>query len=345
MKINIGPIDTLILFGGGPLMVEFAKSARKEKINVYLFAVKRHLNEIVDYKSNLTLKDVLEKEKFIFFETKDINSCSKLKKIITNKTMGIGLGETYTFNKKTIQLFNEKLFDFMTIKLPQYRGGAHFTWQILRGDKTGCWNIQIINDRMIPGVFDCGGIIKTRSYDIPKSANIPLDYFSSSHKEGLNLFKEFINEVQSGKGFVVQDIKEQKSMYFPRLSTLAQGFIDWSWSAKEINDFICAFDEPYPGASTFLNGKRIFVKDCKTTFSDGKFHPFVSGLIYRIHNHSIYVAVKDGGLIIKKILLNDKNIIDSLKVGQRLHTPIKYLGAARLFKAEYNSEGLEYNRH
>lgn len=339
--VKLDRLNRLILFGGGALLVECAKIAKKQKLDVYVFAVKRHLEEIIDKYNFETMEQVLTRKRLQFFKVKDINKSKELKSLVTNDTVGIGLGEAYTFDKQTIKLFNNKLLDFMTINLPEYRGGAHFTWQILRRSKIGCWNIQLINEEMIPGVFDSGKILKTRLYKIPINARTPEGYFRLANSEGLKLFKEFLNETQKGKKYVLKPLDENKSSYFPRLYTLKHGFINWQWNAAEIESFICAFDKPYAGASTFINCKKVFLQDCKIDFEDGKFHPFISGIVYKIYKNIIYVAANGGTLILREVL-NEKreNINNELKTGQRFYTPNKYLEDAMMFNAEYNSEGL-----
>ncbi len=335
--------EIIIFFGGGRLIVDFAKEAIKRKIKVYVFAVERHLEEVIYDETNITLRQALDEENISFYNVSNINRSPELKSIISSgeKAMGIGLGEDYTFDKKTIDLFEGRLFDFMVIKLPQYRGGAHFTWQILREDRSGCWNIQLINEEMKPGVYDSGEIIKTREFVIPQWARIPKDYFKVSDEEGIKLFNEFLDEIQAGKEFELVKLQEVFSLYFPRLYTLKHAYINWSWSTNEIEAFICAFDDPYPGASTFLNGKRVFLKDCQAHYAEGKFHPFMSGLIYRIHKGKVFVASKDGALLICKVHNEEgENIISHLKIGQRFYTPIKYLEESMLFSAEYDAQGL-----
>ncbi|MFY9270847.1 MAG: hypothetical protein WAO55_13980 [Candidatus Manganitrophaceae bacterium] len=339
--IRIGPIDRLVLFGGGPLMVAFAKKAIQRGIKTTLFAVKRHLEEALEGGAGPTLRTVLEKEKIPFFHSDDINRAPELRSAVSSATIGIGLGEAYTFSKETIALFQGKLFDFMTIRLPQYRGGAHFTWQILRKNRIGCWNIQVINEEMIPGVYDSGEILKSREYLLPPSAKIPNDYYDAAHEEGFTLFSEFLDEVQAGKEFGLAKLQENFSSYFPRLHTLRHGLINWSWKSEEIETMICAFDDPYPGASTFLNGKRVFLKRCQADDSEGRFHPFMSGLVYRIAGRSVFVATCDGTLVVRKV--SDEmgaDLIPKLKVGQRFFTPIKVLEEAMLYSAEYDAAGL-----
>ena len=49
----------------------------------------------------------------------------------------------------------------------------------------------------------------------------------------------------------------------------------------DVERFICAFDEPYVGASTNLNGDIVRIKSVCLSQQDGFFHHFQSGLIYR----------------------------------------------------------------
>lgn len=340
-KIDIKELDNLILFGSGTLIVEAAKLSIEKGIKTYIFAVERHLQEVIDKKSGAKFIDSLKKENIPFFSVDDINDSAELESVVNEKTIGIGLGETYTFGQDIIDMFNGLLFDFMVIKLPQYRGGAHFTWQILRGDRKGCWNIQFITKDMIPGRYDSGGIIKTWEYSLPDSARIPEDYFRIANEEGYKLFVEFINEIRNGKVFSIRKPDESMSMYFPRLNTLKSGLINWQWSVQEIERFICAFDEPYTGASSFIGEKRVFLKSCvsDTTYAD--FHPFISGLIYRIYDDTVYIAAKDGTLAVKNILDDTgKNIISSLKTGYRLYTPLRKIDDAMQYVSEYSSKGL-----
>jgi|GEM_PF-519797 len=348
LTIKIGPIDRLVLFGGGPLMVAFAKEAIRREIKTTLFAVTRHLEEPLEGGSGPTLRQVLEREKISFFHSNDVNRAPELRSAVSNATIGIGLGEAYTFSKETIALFHGRLFDFMTIRLPQYRGGAHFTWQILRKNRIGCWNIQVINEEMIPGVYDSGEILKSREYLLPPSAKIPNDYYEAAHAEGLKLFCEFLDEIEAGKEFGLAKLQENFSSYFPRLHTLRHGWINWSWRRDEIETMIAAFDDPYPGASTVLNGRRVFLKQAQSDDSEGAFHPFMSGLIYRIADRSIFVATCDGTLVVRKVSdENGADLIPKLKVGQRFFTPIKILEEAMQYSAEYDATGLveEQGRH
>lgn len=328
-----------VIFGGGRLLVEFSRVLERKGYCTYIFAAPRHLNETID-SNGITLRQTLKKTGLAFFEEEDINRSEALKKITQKASIGIGLGEVYTFNKNTIRLFSGMLFDFMTIKLPKFRGGAHITWQILMGDRKGAWNIQLINKEMVPGVFDSGEIIKTRNFSIPEKAVKPCDFIEIYNTEAVALLSEFMDEIENGKNFTPRKLNEEESSYYPRLFTLIHGFIDWAWSLDEIIRFINAFSDPYPGASTFVNGKRIFIKSATVSQDEGTFHPFMDGLIYRVSGSSVFIAHRDGSLVAKEIL-DEKGRIHLPRPGNRLHTPVEHLENALSFNAEYDAKGLK----
>ena len=81
-KVKIGPIDSLVLFGGGFLMIRFAKESIKRGIKTHVFAVRRHLDEIIDEERGLTLKETLKSEKINFSCVKDITNSIRTEKAV-----------------------------------------------------------------------------------------------------------------------------------------------------------------------------------------------------------------------------------------------------------------------
>jgi methionyl-tRNA formyltransferase len=141
MKFN--KINKVILFGGAPLLAATVKLLNDAKIEVIVFTSPRHAVEILD-SSGCTLREALDISACKYIETEDINTCLSLRKEITEFTLGIGMGEAWTFDEDLINLFRGRLLDFMGIPLPRYRGGAHYTWMILRGDMQGGWNEHVL---------------------------------------------------------------------------------------------------------------------------------------------------------------------------------------------------------
>ena len=135
---------------------------------------------------------------------------------------------------------------------------------------------------------------------------------------------EFFDQIKNGKmHFKKQD--EKQSTYWPKLQTPINGFLNWQWNTNDIELFIRAFDDPYQGASTFIDGKKVRLKKCSIK-KEGSFHPFQVGIIFRIVSDKLFVATVDGVLIIKDVFDAKGNKINSsMKLGHRFFTPYKYL--------------------
>jgi len=339
--MNFGTIDHIILFGGAPLLAAFAGDiAKRGSRRIDVFSSARHLEETI-FREGKRLGEILDENKIPYYDTPDINRDPRIRDLVTERTLGIGIGETWSFDRELVDLFDGRLIDFMGIRLPRYRGGAHYSWQILRKDRIGGCNLQVINEEMVQGVFDSGEIVKTREYLFPPSVRIPQDYFDAAIEQELAFLNEFLEEVSAGKDFPLTKVQENFSIYFPRLYTLRHAYIDWGWNSEDIKLFICAFDDPYPGASTFLGEKRIFLKDCSLEFGDGPFHPFQSGLVYRISNEAVFVATKQGTLVIRDVSdENGRSVFEDIGTGMRFYTPPKYLEDAMTYHAVYDAEGL-----
>ncbi len=251
--MTFGEINKIILMGGSRCTAELAQYLKeKDGFEFHVFTAPRQLKDII-YSDGGTFEEFLIKNQINYTVCEDINTEKKFIQNISTNTLGIGLGEAWSFSKEIIAMFDGRLIDLMGIRLPQYRGGAHYTWQILRGSRIGACNLQVVNEFMVQGVFDSGEVIKFKEYFFPSSARIPMDYFNHAVNEEIGFIKEFIDEVKSNKTFHPFVLQENFSIYFPRLNTIKNAFIDWTWDTNNIDRFICAFDDPYIGASTMLN--------------------------------------------------------------------------------------------
>jgi len=337
-----GEINHIIIFGGSRLTAELAKEiSGGNDYALDIFTCDRQLNDVI-YLDGATLRQFFDQHEIPFFSTEDISRDPNIQGLISENSLGLGLGEAWSFSKELIDRFQGRLLDFMGIRLPQYRGGAHYTWQILTGNRIGCCNLQIINEYMVQGVFDSGEIVKSQEYFFPPSARIPEEYFEHAGIQEVAFIREFLDEIKKGQEFELTKVQENFSIYFPRLNTLRHGFINWTWNTEELERFICAFDSPYAGASTFVDGKKVYLKRCHVENSDGTFHPFQSGLVYRKKNNALFVATSDGTVVVKQAL-DEKgvDVLENIALGQRLHTPKRYLEEAMTFQAHYGPEGVK----
>ena len=85
---------------------------------------------------------------------------------------------------------------------------------------------------------------------------IPYDFLKNTQRVYNTLLVKFIHFIEEKK--TLPEIKQNHklSTYYPLLNTEVNGLINWNHSGDEIEKFIRAFSYPYPGASTYLNGKQ-----------------------------------------------------------------------------------------
>jgi formyl transferase-like protein len=336
--VSFGAIDRVALLGGSWLTGELCRRLAGGPFSLVLFAGLRHLDGAVDA-TGTTLRTVAERAGVPHVDTDDINREPRLGELVTEGTLGIALGAPWVFAPDVVARFGGRLLDFMGIPLPQYRGGAHYCWQILQGTRRGACHLQVIHGGT--ETFHRGPVVKSRDYLFPAGARTPQDYFDASVPTETAFLLEFLDEVARGAEFVLQPLQETFSTYFPFLSTPRHGYIDWRWSTDEIERFICAFDRPYRGASSFLAEDRVFLRDCHAEYVDGSFHPFHAGLVYRTTADALYIATRDGAIVARH--LEDEHgraMRDRVRAGQRLVTPQSVLEAALRFDAVYDARGL-----
>jgi methionyl-tRNA formyltransferase len=285
----------------------------------------------------MILGQLLTDKKINYRVSKDVNNDSFVTSRITPDTLGISIGTAWIFKAKFINRFMGRLVNIHFSKLPEGRGGAGLSWQILQNKKSACVTIHFVN----PGI-DTGDILHYKDFIYPASCRKPEQRLKINIKKGIGLLNEFLEKVKKQAQFNPIKQLERLSTYWPRLSTEIHGFIDWNWPLKDIELFVRAFDEPYKGASTFINNKRVYLKNCFSDFDKRHFHPFQNGIVYRKQPDALFVATEDGGLVIKEIK-NEHGIdlINEIKPGDRFYTPLKFLEKAKQYRAFYTHRGLK----
>jgi methionyl-tRNA formyltransferase len=334
--VRFGPIDSYVWFGAGGLLLESVVRLRADGHRVAVFSSARHLGEAVDA-DGTTRADALAAAGVPAFDSEDINAEPRLAEHVGERTLGVSMGPAWIFGPEVCARFGERFVNFMGIDLPRYRGGAHYTWQILQGNRLGSVNLQLINP-----VVDSGAIVKHHEYRFPPTARLPRDYFATAGPIERAFLAEFLDEVARDADFAVSPIQEKYAQHFPYLHTVSQGLVDWSWDVGEIERFVCAFDDPYPGASTFYEGRRVFLHDAVAERGDGPFHPFLAGLVYGHVRDGVAVACRGGTLVVGRAVDEDgADVTAELRAGRRLVTPSDALDEAMAFRAVYTAEGLK----
>ena len=158
----------------------------------------------------------------------------------------------------------------------------------------------------------------------------------------LKAYEIFIDCVVKKKSFNLISQPKYLGNYYPRLNSEINGWIDWNNDSVMVERFINAFEDPYPGAKTYINNKRVIIKQAQLHSGELPNHPYMAGLIIRKSEDWIVVALNDqNNLIIEKVMdKKNKNIISKLKQGDRFYTPLKFIEKSFSTRAQYDHKGL-----
>jgi methionyl-tRNA formyltransferase len=322
--------DPLVLIGGGDVMLHTAHAARAAGLRVAAVLAPRHAEEYLPLGRQNTF-DAFRAAGVSTFLIEDLNS--NLRSLsgqwIGSDALALCFGPAWIFNDAVRGVFGAGMINYNPIPVPRYLGGAHYTWQILQGDRKGGVILQLITEKL-----DRGPILKAKYFDIPPTARTPADYFKAYTEHGNQLLDEAISAFVKGDSFTSTPYEEvnERRLYLPRLYTLRNGWIDWRWSGRDIERFCCAFDEPYKGAGTLVDGQEIHLKDVHLEEGE-RAHPFLSGLVVRRLKDRVWVAVSDGLLRIGQVhRADDTDAKPLLRAGRRLVTPPEKLYEAMAYR-------------
>ena len=333
---RFGPIKGLVLLGGGILLRSICLWAKSERLPVKVITSPRHNDEIVDGES---LENFLRSRNVDHISTDDIsNGIVKSFLFDTEEYTFLSLGAAWIFKSPDTELlFGERLLNLHGTRLPQNRGGGGFSWQILMGNKFGYCVLHRVDDGI-----DSGEIVALEEFLYPANFRKPIDFERHYMEKNFNFVVNFIKKYRVGNVLPVP-IRQSEyfSSYWPRLNTEINGWINWALDPLDIERFICAFDDPYSGAQTLLNGVKVRIKNVCLSPQDGLFHPYQSGIIYRKSQSWICVALRGSTLVIEN--LHDESgedLLSSVNVGDRFITPINLLESS-LVRPHYTSKGLK----
>ena len=191
--------------------------------------------------------------------------------------------------------------------LPKHRGRAPIPWAIIYGlRKTGVTmfhikeeadNGEIIGQVEIPIVFE----------DDAKSL------YEKTLYGHIDLVKEYFPMLQEGNApRIMQD--ESKASNWPK-RTPKDGIVDWNMSARHLYDWVRALTDPYPGAYTFYNERKLIIWKSKLINESDLNNN--SGKIVDINKEGLIVSSGAGLIALRsvqfenEVRLTGENIIES----------------------------------
>lgn len=336
--MKFGKIDQYLLLGGGQTLFNLARHLTETKRVCRVVISQMHATGLVDVDSvQVPLEDALGAQNIDFHISLNIEQDERIDAFLTSQTLGISLGAPWIFRPKFIRRFDGRLVNLHGQLLPKDRGGGGYSWLILSGQRrSGC----VLH--LIDAGIDSGKIVRYSEFFFPSECRKPIAYQNFANIEKIALLKAFVEEVENEQDFQMIDQVDYLSTYWPRLNTDAQAYINWEWSAREIENFVCAFDDPYDGVATFINGQKVQIKDCFSESDGPTFHPFQYGVVYRKSNNTLFIAARGGTLVAHRVFVKgSKSKLPKIRLGDRFYTPQNVLDDVKQFRAFYNSQGLK----
>ena len=330
-KFFVKNLNSVVFLGQSDDFAKLIKINNSLKLETIIIT-STHQSKLIDNKIDFKIFDKLD-EKFRNFINKKVNK---------ENTIFISLAARYIFKKDTIQnFFLNNLVNFHGTRLPLDAGGGGYSWKIMREDRIDNQLVHIIDEGI-----DSGSIIDNHLSLFPKQCQIPKDYEEYRSKKFIEFYSEFLKKIKNGKFFDLKPQTNYLGRYNPRLNSETDGLINWELDPYDLYNFINAFDEPYKGASTFLNNGnfgKLYLKKVHLHGGDSSNHPYMSGIVSRHDKNWIVVCTKSKHMLLIEEVRDKKgnNIIKDIKVGDRFYTSRQELENSKSKKTIFNSKGLK----
>lgn len=260
----------------------------------------------------------------------DVNAPECLKEISRyNCNVGFSINCRNIIKRPLIDFFEGRLFNIHDSFLPNERGGALNTWRILNDIKSVGNTIHLVDEGI-----DSGEIVFQEQVELKEEFPLPIDYDRAQLINCHKILDRFITACVENRPISLRPQSHAASIYLPRLHTEVNGAIDWNWDVHDVERFIRAFSDPYPGAFTFLKDRKVHILRARIAPSKRSFHPFCNGKVVNVLNDGSVLVVAGGkSLIVMKASWNSGEILDAsniFNIKHTLHTPREVLDRARI---------------
>jgi len=330
--MKISKIKKILIIGGDEITLGILELLKKE-FNYLILSSNRNLKTKINGKK---LEDYFKERKANYKKINNLNVSLDFKKNFNSKnSIYLCMSSPWIIKKESIKKIKSLILNSHGTRLPQYRGGATFSWLVMNKVRFGYNNLYIIDDKI-----DTGRMISYNEFLYHHKCRTPDDYFKTyMSKQILFLIEKLINFKKKINYLSTIKQVEYLSSYFPRLNSKIHGWIDWSLHFNDLYSFINSFGDPHNGCSTYLNKKKIFIKEASPNYEDSILNSYKNGMIYRKGPGWICVAANKGSIIIEKVIYKKRNIVNDLRAGDRFYTPIKKI-EKKFQRIFYNAKGL-----
>lgn len=234
-------------------------------------------------------------KKIKIFQT---NSLSDLHRLVLSERPDAVLIASYNkiIPKKTLSL--SKFINVHHGDLPRWRGRANLNWAIIMGRKSVGLTIHDA-----AAYLDAGNIYRQFKITIDDRETIQTLYDKVNFLLGTHL-ASVVEDVLNGYQGIPQ--KGKPTYCCTRLPE--DGLIDWRKTSVEIDRLIRALTKPFPGAFSYLNGKKITIWEAAIPKHSFKYEGRIAGRVGRLAaGKGVEVLTGDSSLLISAITYCGKN--------------------------------------
>jgi methionyl-tRNA formyltransferase len=225
--------------------------------------------------------------------TPDLNSPDDIERLrMLSPDLIVVVGWTRLLGREVLAIPPRGCVGFHASLLPYGRGRAPVNWAILRGETMTGNTFMYLSPEA-----DAGDIIDQRPVLIEPEDTCATVYAKVA-QAGAEMLTEHLPGVLNGtaprtpQGKAVGDPLPKR--------TPDMGITDWNRPARAVHDWIRALSHPYPGAFTFLEGKKVFLwySDPPGNGAPAAIEP---GVIQGVDGEALRVATRDGSIRITRV--------------------------------------------
>lgn len=180
--------------------------------------------------------------------------------------------------------------------LPQMRGCNEINWAIIEGRTKSAVTIHLIDKTL-----DTGPIFCSKIYSIKFEDTIN-DVKNRMFKATVELLEEDLSDILTKK--IRPNTQDHKlAKYYPKRRR-EDGKINWNKNAIDIYNLIRALTSPFPGAFSYLNGKKIVFNSAYVIFNNKPYKDV--GKIIKVAKERIVVTTGYNLLVVTGIKNTDE---------------------------------------
>jgi methionyl-tRNA formyltransferase len=176
--------------------------------------------------------------------------------------------------------------------LPRYRGRCPLNWVLIHGERETGVTLHYMEEKP-----DRGDLVAQKRLAITPE-DTALTLFAKMTAAAGDLIKETYPLLRSGQAPRVPQDQRQASYFGGRRPT--DGLIDWRQSAQQVYNLVRAVTHPYPGAFTFLKGRKLMIWRGEPLTATAHAAAPPGQVLFNLPEEGLLVATGQGHFLIKE---------------------------------------------